>query len=169
MPSRTEAIEALYAAKSTELHHAVRRAVNIPEDLVEDACSYAWCQLIANERIAAETTSFGWLYVVALRQGYVLSGRLRREPAVGLPTELPQQTLATPDSWRAVERHLELETRRVLLAQIPERKRQLVLLHAAGFSYQEIARMTGDTLRTVERQLLRAKRALRALHRERVA
>lgn len=169
MPSRTEAIEVLYASKSTELHHAVRRAVHLPEDLVEDACSYAWCQLIANERIAAETTSFGWLYVVAIRQGYVLSGRLRREPAAGLPSDLPQRALATSDIWSAVERHLELEASRVLLAQIPERKRQLVLLHAAGFSYEEIARMTGDTLRTVERQLLRAKRALHALHRERVA
>lgn len=169
MPSRNEAIEALYAAKSAELLHAVRRAVRLPDDLVEDACSYAWSQLVGNERIAAETTTFGWLYVVAIRQGYVISGRLRREPAVGMPSELPQRALATPDSWSAVERHLELEAHRHLLAQIPERKRRLVLLHAAGFSYEEIARMTGDTLRTVERQLLRAKRALRALHRERVA
>jgi RNA polymerase sigma factor (sigma-70 family) len=163
MRSRNDAVAELYAAKATELYHAVRVAVHLPDDLVEDACSYAWCQLLTCERVAAEDASFGWLYVVAIRQGYRLSGRLRREPSAGMPNELPQQALATSDSWGVVERHLELEARRALLAQLPERKRRLVLLHAAGFTYKEIAAMTGDTLLTIERQLLRGKRALRQL------
>jgi DNA-directed RNA polymerase specialized sigma24 family protein len=34
-------------------------------------------------------------------------------------------------------------------------------LHGAGYRYAEIAAATGDSRRTVERQLLRAKRALK--------
>jgi DNA-directed RNA polymerase specialized sigma24 family protein len=33
----------------------------------------------------------------------------------------------------------------------------MLLLHAAGFKYVEIARITGDSVRTVERQLRRAR------------
>ncbi len=35
------------------------------------------------------------------------------------------------------------------------------MLHGLGFTYAEIARMTGDSLRTVERQMLRARATLR--------
>lgn len=45
----------------------------------------------------------------------------------------------------------------------------MVFLRASGFSYHEIAAMTGDTVRTVERQLLRGKRALHRETQEQVA
>jgi DNA-binding CsgD family transcriptional regulator len=35
-------------------------------------------------------------------------------------------------------------------------------MHALGFTYAEIGRMTGDTVRTVERQLRRSKETLRS-------
>jgi RNA polymerase sigma factor (sigma-70 family) len=47
-----------------------------------------------------------------------------------------------------------------MLSRLPQRQRQMVWLHGAGLSYVEIAAATGCTRRTVERQLLRAKRAL---------
>lgn len=164
MPSRNEAIEALYEAKAAELRVAVRRAVcRLPDDLIEEACAHAWCQLVDCEKVAAEEASFNWLYVVAIRHGYRLGNRTSREPAVGLPEDMP--ALTAPDVWSNVERNLDRLQRRELLAQVPERKRRLAILQAAGFSYQEMARMTGDSLRTVERQLLSAKRTIRQLHR----
>jgi DNA-directed RNA polymerase specialized sigma24 family protein len=41
-------------------------------------------------------------------------------------------------------------------------KQRLLWLHALGLTYAEIALYAGCTPRTVERQLLRAKRAMRA-------
>jgi hypothetical protein len=49
------------------------------------------------------------------------------------------------------------------LGSLPERQQRLLWLHAAGLSYAEMARHEGVTLRTVERQLLRGKRAARTL------
>jgi DNA-directed RNA polymerase specialized sigma24 family protein len=43
---------------------------------------------------------------------------------------------------------------------LPARKLRLVALRAVGFSYRDIAAITGDTVRTVDRQLRRAERRL---------
>ena len=43
---------------------------------------------------------------------------------------------------------------------LPERQRRLIALQAIGCSYAELAALTGDTPRTVDRQLARAKRRL---------
>lgn len=48
------------------------------------------------------------------------------------------------------------------LRSLPERQRRILLLFAFGFTYVEIAERTGDTVRTVERQLCRARQGLRS-------
>jgi DNA-directed RNA polymerase specialized sigma24 family protein len=48
------------------------------------------------------------------------------------------------------------------LRALPRRQQQMLWMHAFGLSYREIAVETKCTERTVERQLLRAKRAVRA-------
>ena len=57
----------------------------------------------------------------------------------------------------------EYRERLELIRWLPERQQRLLWLHALGMSYAEIALSTGYTPRTVERQLLRAKRTVRAL------
>jgi len=44
---------------------------------------------------------------------------------------------------------------------LPERQQRVVWLHALGLSYTEMAAHEGCTRRTVDRQLLRARRAIR--------
>src|SRR5439155_2724608 len=56
-----------------------------------------------------------------------------------------------------VEDRLKLDSVRAL----PERQRRVLLMHGCGFTYAEIARMTGDTVRTVERLLGRARQHIR--------
>jgi DNA-directed RNA polymerase specialized sigma24 family protein len=164
MPNRYEAITSFYGHKADELRRAVTRAVSGPEAMIEDACSYAWCQLLVHDEVVLDRHGFGWLYCVAIREGYRLSGRARREAACGRPDQLPRQRgLAGADAWELLERRLDHDARLSLLAEIPRRRRRLVILQLAGFTYEEIARITGDTRRTVERQLLRGKRALRRL------
>jgi RNA polymerase sigma factor (sigma-70 family) len=43
------------------------------------------------------------------------------------------------------------------VGRLPERQQRLVWMHAAGLTYVEMAGRTGESRRTVERQLLRAK------------
>jgi DNA-directed RNA polymerase specialized sigma24 family protein len=52
------------------------------------------------------------------------------------------------------------ERLRAVAQALPERKRRLVALQALGFTYTEIADLTGDTPRTVDRQLRCARRLL---------
>lgn len=164
MSSRHDQIAAFYTKEAATLQRAVARSITGPEAMIEDACSYAWCQLVQHDSIQLDHVGFGWLYVVAKREAFRLSDRSRREPAVGEPRELPDQSaLASPDIWQAVERRLTHQERVALVNVISPRKRELVLLHAAGFSYAEIVELTGNTLRTVERQILRGKRTLRRL------
>ena len=68
----------------------------------------------------------------------------------------PSRPLATPAD--------ELYEQRAKLASIgrlPNRQQRLVWLQGLGFSYGEMADREGASARTVERQLLRAKKALR--------
>jgi RNA polymerase sigma factor (sigma-70 family) len=55
-----------------------------------------------------------------------------------------------------IEQRERLEAIRIL----PERQQRLVWLQGLGLTYTEMAGQTGTTRRTVERQLLRAKRTL---------
>jgi DNA-directed RNA polymerase specialized sigma24 family protein len=55
--------------------------------------------------------------------------------------------------------HLRLE----LLRELPERQERLIWLQGLGFGYPEMADETDMTMRTVERQLMKARRHLRLL------
>jgi RNA polymerase sigma factor (sigma-70 family) len=56
----------------------------------------------------------------------------------------------------------EERQRLVDLDRLPERQQRLVWLQGLGLSYVEMAEREGCTTRTVERQLLRARRTMRA-------
>ena len=48
------------------------------------------------------------------------------------------------------------------IGHLPPRQQRLVWLQGLGLTYEEMAGYTGASTRTVERQLLRAKRTLRS-------
>ena len=169
MPSRHDSIAAFYAAKAAELQRAVRRAISGPDALIEDACSHAWCQLLRHDHVSLDDRGFSWLYVVAFREAYRMSDRSRREPALGEPADLPQRFGGVEDPAATAQHREEVEVRLGQLVELPPRQARMVFLQAAGFNYEEIARMTGDTVRTVERQLSRGRRTLRDRDRERAA
>ena len=155
MSSRYDEIAEFYGRKHPELLRAVRNALTGSDAHVEDACSHAWLQLLRCPHVVLDVHGFGWLYVVALREAYRLSDRARREQARG---SLSQSAIdvATSD----LDRRLQHTARVALLVEIPNRRRAMLVLQAAGFTYREIARICDVTLRTVERQLLRGKRSL---------
>ena len=104
---------------------------------------------------------FGWLYVVAIHEAYRLSAIERRE--------LHLEDLAIEGDWETilagrvtVEDQLEaLEALRALAA-LPDRQRRDLSLRVAGFSYREIAAMTGGrTFTNVNKHLVKARTAIR--------
>src|SRR4051812_38228021 len=160
MSDRDAAISAFYAKEAPRLVRAVMRAVDASPLTVEDACAYAWCQLVRRaDDIRLGRSAFWWLYRVAVREAWKMSAVDCRHVPRGEGAEVACEVTdaATPVD-DVVEYREELRSLRTL----PERQRRILLLYALGFTYAEIARMTGDTARTVERQLRRSKETLRS-------
>jgi RNA polymerase sigma factor (sigma-70 family) len=137
-------------------HHATLRArvcghVHTSASNVDDACSFAWLQLIRCQPRRASVLE--WLTTVAIHEALRLDRsdrRLAPLEAVGEPST-PSTTLSHEQAREALE----------IVAALPPRQRQLVGLHAAGFTYDEIAALTGTSHRAVDRHLRRARAVLR--------
>ena len=63
----------------------------------------------------------------------------------------------------APSRALELRERLAEIRRLPVRQQRVVMLHGFGYEYEEIAAVTGETRRTVARQLTRARQRLARL------
>jgi RNA polymerase sigma factor (sigma-70 family) len=157
-PRRGDEAE-LYRRHHQALLIAVSHAINGSHQLVEDACQSAWTILVRRQPDRASV--FSWLYVVATHEAYRLSAIERRE--------LHLEDLAIEGDWETifadgvtVEDQLEaLEALRAL-AGLPDRQRRDLSLRVAGFSYREIAAMTGGrTFTNVNKHLVKARAAIR--------
>lgn len=151
----------LYRALSKRLEEIVRSDVRAPDVVIEDACQFAWSRLVLCADGVRRDTALSWLARTAVREAFKLIRRERRE------LSLEAIELAGDPVARAVASGPEdLVINREQLGCIhclPERQQRLLWLHALGLSYAEMALYTGCTTRTVERQLLRAKRTVRDL------
>ena len=155
-------LEALYATHAQPLRRIVSRSVDVSEPLVEDACQVAWSRLILRLGAVRREAVLSWLVTTASREAVKLSRRADRDVSL---QELAdeghdpsQLTRWTPPADEVAE----LRARLRQVQELPRRQQQLVWLHGFGLSYEEMAAYTGASRRTVERQLLRAKRTLRA-------
>lgn len=149
----------LYRRDSARLLRVVRTGVRAPEPVIEDACQIAWGRLLERcDRVRRDTVS-SWLVLTAVHEACRLVHRTGREAsldelldALGEPPDAP----AGPSADEVFDRRARLYA----LRSLPERQRRLVWLQGLGLSYAEMAVQTGATVRTVERQLLRARRRL---------
>jgi RNA polymerase sigma factor (sigma-70 family) len=146
----------LFRDHETALRAAVRHFAAGSEAIVDDACAHAWLALC---RLQPERTNvFAWLRMVAVYRAWHLAGHERRLVALdGLP-EAAQPAADTLEA--SVDAHEAL----ALMSQLPSRQQRLLALRIAGYSRAEISRLTGDTIRTVDRQLHRSHQRLRHLH-----
>ncbi len=149
----------LYRRHHHNLQRAVARAVNAPRELIEDACQNAWTTLI---RVQPERTSiFSWLYVVATREALRLCERDRRHVHL--------ETLQPAGSWDTVigdtfsiDDILEARQALKVLASLPDRQRTDLTLLVAGYSYVEIAQLTGGrTYTNVNKHIAKARARVR--------
>ena len=111
---------------------------------------------------------FAWLCKVARTSGY-RRARSREQPAGAFlpaagehdPRALPEPASGVLDPAEgAIDRERSREQRQQLL-RLTTRERQFLALQGLGLSYQEIAEREQASLRTVENQILRARRKLR--------
>jgi RNA polymerase sigma factor (sigma-70 family) len=144
----------LYASQAARVRRLVHLRLTAPDALVEDACQVAWMRLVRNRSRVRRQTAASWLVRVAAREALRLMDLRDRD----WPLEVLDDDLGrVPD---LIDAFADSQARLGAVDHLPERQRRLVWLQGLGFSYSEIAGVTGDSPRTVERQLLRARRKL---------
>src|SRR3954471_19475236 len=124
----------LYRQHQAELRQSVRRAVRGPEACVDDACAFAWLQLLRLQPDRA--TVFGWLRKVAIHEAWRLARRERRD---GHLEALPawEERCGAGEIDHTVDAHDAIAT----LATLPDRQRRYLSLIIAGYSYREISHL----------------------------
>lgn len=129
---------------------------DVADDLVQETMLKAW---VARGRFQAGTNFKAWTFTI-LRNYYFTQVRRRR--FVGEWNDLvADRVLAAP-----AEQDSTVELRDVMraLQQIPPDQREaLILIAAAGMSYEEAAEVTGVMLGTVKSRVSRARSALERL------
>lgn len=160
-PVRGHEVE-LYEAHATRLLRIVAYHVRTTPENVEDACHFAWATLIRHADRVQRDAALTWLTVTATRYAYRLHRRQGRDVSLEAILEEGRPGAETPTNL-APERQVELRQELDLTQQLPCRERRMLWLQAAGLSYAEIADCTGASTRTVERQILRARRRLMEL------
>ncbi len=148
----------LYGQHNERLVRSVRRAVHASDALIEDACSFAWVQLMRCQ--PRRETAFAWLRMVAIREAWALSRRERR--ALSLDEPLDGDGGGLVDAIAGVDLQVTLEAREALrcVAALRPLHRRTFARHVAGLSYEEIAEETGQSWRQVSRHLSRSRDAL---------
>ncbi len=156
----TDALQDLYEREAGPLRRIVSSVVRAPEAVIDDACQVAWSRLIPRQKTISPETTLSWLVTTASREAIRLNRRADRDVSLEALVDEPAQ-----ERLPEVPSADEVAAQRDRLTQIqylPRRQQQLVWLHGLGLTYKEMAGYTGSSRRTVERQLLRAKHALRA-------
>jgi DNA-directed RNA polymerase specialized sigma24 family protein len=163
MPNPTRAAAAHYGEETqlfkrhaAALRATVAKAVRTSSANVEDACSFAWLQLLRKKPDCEHP--FAWLRTTAIREAVRLDQRERR--ALSLErAELPPMADPRQDFDRRVEEAL-LARAALSGARLRSREACLVGLRVCGYDRRSMAELTGDSERTVDRQLGRAQRKL---------
>lgn len=151
---------ALYQALAGRLERIVARDIRAPQPVIEDACQHAWAQFLSHSDTIGRQGVLSWLATTAQRRAIKLARREQRELSLEQQVEQNHEPLdpaAYADPAQATHWRSELDR----LATLSQRQRRLVWLQAVGLTYTEIAARTGDSERTVQRQLLRARRTLK--------
>ena len=147
---------ALFARYDRKLRARVRSIVTTSEANVEDACMYAWLALLRHE-LDEVAEPYSWLTTIAIREAVKLDRVDRRTRPLPLDEYGPQ---ARPGEELAAYDLLAHAAAIIQEAGLTARQLQVISLQLWGLSYEQIAVHTGDSRRTVERQILRARAKL---------
>jgi len=153
-------LEELYASLSPRLESIVRMDVRAPRAVIEDACQLAWGQLARHRDRVEHDSALSWLAKTAIHEALWLLRRQRRWDSLEGTIERYGEG-ALREFAPGADEVFELRARLDEMGSLTRRQQQMMWLHGLGYNYEEIADAMACTLRTVERQLLRAKRKMR--------
>lgn len=154
-----EDLAGLYADLKAPLERIVVASTGAPLPIVEDACQFAWSQLVKWQETVSLEHVLGWLVRTATRDGVRRVRAVARELSLESAVETGDPCLlelSAPGPEELFEHRERLDAVRGL----PERQQRLVWLRGLGLSPAEAAAHERCTPRTVERQLIRARRSL---------
>lgn len=161
-PRPADAVAELYADLAAQVRQIVRSSIRAPEAVVDDACQVAWSRLLRRWGSVRADAALPWLVRTASRAALRSIQHTERELSLDQLCDAGQDPSAAVVLPAAPDEIAQLRARLDELRALPERQQQLVWMQALGFTYVEMADHTRATRRTVERQLMRAKRSLRA-------
>jgi hypothetical protein len=139
---------------------SVAWAVDADRALIEDACAFAWRQLLETQPERGERI-FGWLRRVAIREAWRLARRETREERLdGLPGRDWEEELAAEIG---LEEQVRARAALRALTRLRPHERRYMELRVAGYRYRELHERCGTTYTHVNRCVTRANGRLRRL------
>jgi DNA-directed RNA polymerase specialized sigma24 family protein len=162
-PARHDAIADLHRDHARELERRVARRARADPQTIEDACSFAWLQLLTHTAVKLSRTPdavLAWLVLTATREAWRLDAermRVHLMDVAALDWRPDGGAVAGADEVVAQRARLRL------IEQIAERPRRFLWRLALGNSYVEIAAQERVSVCTTNKQLAHARRALRTL------
>ena len=151
----------LYAELARRLERIVRAEVRASASLIEDACQFAWWRLVVHVHRVERRAALSWLAKTAVREALKLIRREERDVSLDARLEGAGEA-GIPSRWPGPDQVAEQRAQLELLRALPMRQRMVLVLQAAGFTYEETAASLGMSRRTVERQIMRGRQELRA-------
>jgi len=153
-------VAALYADRADYVHQRVAREVRAADPVIEEACQVAWARFVDQRSRVARDSAVAWLVTTAIHEAIRTVRRIERWTSLDALLDefgdLPGMVRTAPAADEVVGLRLRVQALRAL----PPRQARLVWLQGLGLSYGEMGAQTGDSVRTVERQLGRARRRL---------
>ena len=147
----------LYADLAPQLRRILGMNLQAPDWLLDDACQMAWEALLLHSEPVARAQVLGWLATTARRKALRLLKRAQAELCLDASEHAEAIFGVSPDPHQSAEFWERLGQVR----RLSRRQQRIVWMQSLGFEYAEIAAETGETRRSVERQLLSARRRLK--------
>lgn len=166
--SRADQIGALFQQRADVLRATVARHVHSTDDVIDEACAFAWVQLLTHPNIdlTDPVRVFWWLYRTAQRQAWHLHERAQRVLPGGhpVPGERDAFTRRPDHSVDLVQQIEDRETLRALHGLRPA-VRDTAVLKACGYSYDEIRAIHDISGTTITKRVRRARQLVEDLDR----
>ena len=120
------------------------------DDLVQETLFKAWNHL---ESFKEGTNLKAWLFTI-LRNTYVSERRKRRREVEDADGAYAARLATNPEQHG----HMDMQDFRAALTELPDDQREaLILVGAAGFSYEEAAEISGCAVGTIKSRVNRAR------------
>ena len=148
----------LFDRHAARLLRIVRSVIGGRHHVAEDACSFAWLQLLRTQ--PERDRILGWLCAVATNEA---RAQLKRQARQAEFEESPREPTPAHVDQRA-DLELALDARQALeqmADELSEQKLRIFSLHVAGLSYEEICAATGYSWTQVNRHMTRSRARLR--------